>query len=817
MTSTTTSTHQHAVLTTALAVLAGGVSLVPVSAVTKRPIEALLPFDPAEGHGSWRDYQHRLPDEAEVRYWISKDAQIAIVGGAVSGGLLILDFDVPEKFTAWQKLAAGHYEHLPQQRTGGGGYQVAFRCPTPGKNDKLAYVPDASKFDGRRIAIETRGEGGYAIIAPSLHPSGNHYQMLAGNFAHIPLLSQTLADELLGYARQLDEAPYTTQQIQAMHQAMQQPSPTRARANGSASVIDEFNRATPIEDVLYEVGYQHCYRDRWSPPGSPRGRDSVAIKDNKAFHHDTDYPLADGYWHDAFDIWCYYKHGGDVKAAIKDAATILCLSPAPAPSSVPPSQPAPGPSSPPPPPPISPMPTPQQAFHPQLLDTPQTDAGNAECLVALYGERLRWCRQLDTWMSWSDNRWRADADAAALMAALRTVRERRVAAAYLPDPKASAALASWTYRSEMASKLKAMLSIAGYMDPFLSSIEDYDQQPMLAGVANGVLDLAAQTCRPGDQADMMSLQLGVAYDPQATCPRWEQFLEEVFGGNAELIAYIQRAVGYSLTGDVREQKLFLCFGDGNNGKSVLLDVLSSLLGEYAATAAFSTFDADRRSEQTNDLANLKGKRLVVISETNAGKRLDEGRVKAMTGLRDKITCRFLYKEEFSYTPECKIWMAMNHPPVVRNIDRGIWRRLDIIRFEQDFTGREDRTLPTKLQAELPGILNWALRGLHAWQQRGLDPPPCVQLATAEYKQSSDVVGQFLDEYTVNDPAGWITAQDLYNDFEHWSRNRGDHKPMQYPSFGKVITSKGYTSRRATISSVKHTIYEGLRRRTDLDP
>jgi P4 family phage/plasmid primase-like protien len=807
MTAPAPTQHQQALLQTALAVRAGGCSLVPVSAVSKRPIEALLPMDPNTGRGSWKIFQQHLPTEDDLNCWIEKDAQIAIIGGAVSGGLIILDFDVPAKWLEWQALAGGHYEHLPVQQTGGGGFQIAWRCPDPGKNDKLAWIPDASKFDGRSIAIETRGEGGYAIIAPSLHPSGNHYQMIQGSFAQIPLLSQTQSDMLVDYARSLCEAPYTTQQINLMNQAQQTPAP-RQQANGSVNVIDLFNQASPIEQILRDLGYTHCFHERWAPPGAGR-RDSVTVRNGKAFHHDTNFPMADGYWHNAFDIWCYYQHSGNVKAAVKEAAVILCL---------PSQQPAPAAQPASPPPPAQPAPT-QQVFHPMLLDAPLTDAGNAECFAVLYGDQFRYCRNLKQWFWWTGITWTMDGDSLALQRMLHTIRERRFAAGSLTNPDHAKALFAWTYKSEMTAKIMAALHIAANIDPFLSSIEDYDIHSMYAGTPHGTLDLRTQTLLPAQPANLLTMQLGTIYDPQATCPRWLQFLTEIFDGNPELpdmLAYIQRAVGYSLTGDTSESKLFMLVGDGNNGKSVFLSTLKQILGDYASTAAFATFDEDRKSNNSNDVAALKGRRMVVISESNSERRLDEERVKQLTGFEDHVRCRFLYREEFEYRPECKIWMAVNHAPLIRNMDRGIWRRIARINFLHDFTGREDRQLPTKLKAELPGILNWALEGLRHWLQSGLGTCAAVEIATQDYKLSSDVVGRFLEEYCIQEPNAEIAAQELYQDFWLWRKNDGEQRPMTAATFGRIISAKGYKSHRATRDAKKQTFYEGLRRRNQKD-
>lgn len=332
--------HQERLLSQALAVLRSGISIIPVSQVDKRPLGSQLPRmnywpkdpratakDLARGRPTWKPYQTVRATEEDVERWIRANAQIAVVGGRVSGGLLILDVDEPRFQTAWGDEVGDLACDLPAQQTGGGGFQTFLRCPNPGANDKLAYVPDPTKPDGRAIAIETRAEGGYAIIAPSLHPSGNTYRMLRGDLAAIPFLSQAHADALLAAARKLDEAPLTTQQIQAAAQAFAPPPPRTQYANGTGHVIDEFNRANRIESVMQAVGYTHRHGDRWAPPGAPRDNDSVQVypAEGRARHFDTNFPFGGDKAKDAFDIWKYYKHHDDQRAAVKAAANELCM------------------------------------------------------------------------------------------------------------------------------------------------------------------------------------------------------------------------------------------------------------------------------------------------------------------------------------------------------------------------------------------------------------------------------------------------------------------------------------------------------------
>lgn len=329
MTSASATGFDQELYDAALVYLRAGLSLIPVSAQTKRPVEQLLPMDPDTGRGSWKPYQERQPTDDEIRYWIAHGAQIAVVCGAVSDGLLILDFDEARFYAAWLTTVGDLANGLPVQKTGGGGYQVFLRCPEPGQNDKLAWLDDASEQAGRRIAIETRAEGGYAVLPPSLHPSGNRYAWLSETLrvsGQIDIArSQAVADALLAAARKLDEAPYTKQQLEAMQQAMLQVSQHRQSLNGSSSAIDAYNQHVSIDQALLAYGYRHCYGSRYSRPGGTSA--SIVVQGGKSWHHSTNDPLNDNHWHDAFDLFCLFEHANDAKAAAKAASIMLCLPP----------------------------------------------------------------------------------------------------------------------------------------------------------------------------------------------------------------------------------------------------------------------------------------------------------------------------------------------------------------------------------------------------------------------------------------------------------------------------------------------------------
>jgi putative DNA primase/helicase len=425
-----------------------------------------------------------------------------------------------------------------------------------------------------------------------------------------------------------------------------------------------------------------------------------------------------------------------------------------------------------------------------LLNAHRSDAGNAVCFATLYGDELRFCHTRKKWLAWDGSRWTIDEGMArGHYAMIDVVQHRLRAFDAIEDLDQRKKAAMWCIGCESTNKVEASMKAASRHPAIKTTIEDYDTDPLLAAAIGATLDLRTVAHRSIRREDFLTMRLGATYDPTADCPRWRQFLNEIFIEDTEIISYIQRAVGYCLTGDTREQKLFLCHGTGANGKSVFLETLTHLLGDYAANASFETFDANKRSESTNDLAALRGKRLVTVIETEENKRLAEARVKSVTG-QDLITCRFLYGEYFSYRPTFKIWLAMNHLPVIRGADKGIWRRIQLIPFKQNFDEHEDKTLRETLQGEMDGVLQWALVGLREWWKRGLDTPQSVTQATNNYRADSDQIGRWINDRCVVVLNVSVSSGQGYKNYTGWCAEVGE-EPISQNKWSRRITEKGF--------------------------
>ncbi|MHB1539277.1 MAG: DNA primase family protein [Solirubrobacteraceae bacterium] len=434
-------------------------------------------------------------------------------------------------------------------------------------------------------------------------------------------------------------------------------------------------------------------------------------------------------------------------------------------------------------------------------DTPAlTDMGNGQRFAAEHAGRLHHIRERRMWIGWNGRVWQRDSTGDADRAAKRTARALLARAADIENDKDRESAAKWALASQSEPRLRAMLALAATEPQIALGAEQTDADPFLISFANGTVDLRNGNLRAHDPSDLITLASSAVYEPDATCPRWEQFLQEVFDGDEELIAFLQRFIGYCLTGDTREHVLAVFHGAGRNGKSTLLKVMQHLLGDHAMTASLETFLRTRGDRgPRNDLARLHRARLVSAAESGEGRKLDEATVKELTG-GDRIAARFLYAEEFEFVPRFKLVIVTNHKPAVDGDDDAIWARLRLIPFEQCFEGREDRDLDAKLAAEMPGIAAWAIRGCIDWQQHGLGTAAAVSQATREYRQDEDLLGAFLDERCHT--TGEVDATALRDAYTDYCKSLGE-KPLAANILGKRLAKRG-------IRKIKRTgAYKGV--------
>jgi putative DNA primase/helicase len=431
-----------------------------------------------------------------------------------------------------------------------------------------------------------------------------------------------------------------------------------------------------------------------------------------------------------------------------------------------------------------------------------TDLWNAQRLITRHGSHLRYVAEWG-WMVWEGTRWKRDETGQVMEHAKESVLSLYVEAATMHENDARRkAYVTHAKSSEARARLEAAVALA-MSDPRIAATpQQFDRNPWLLTVLNGTIDLRTGELHEPDPADLITRLAPQEYKPDARSEVWERFLSDLFPGDAEMVAFMQRAAGYTLTGLTREHAFFIAYGSGRNGKSTLFTALKKVLGDYAATTQAQTIlRRERTGGIPNDLAALAGARLATVSETDSGMALNVGLVKQLTG-GDDVTARFLNKEFFTFSPQMKFWLMTNNKPDIPESTRAIWERIKLIPFEQDFTGREDREMDAKLEAAGEAILAWAVAGCLAWQREGLNPPEKVRAATQAYQEEQDLLADFLSERTQE--GGEVQARTLYTDYKDWCESQT--RPLSEREFSAQMLQRGYKKARGG-NNVR--VYQGV--------
>lgn len=439
---------------------------------------------------------------------------------------------------------------------------------------------------------------------------------------------------------------------------------------------------------------------------------------------------------------------------------------------------------------------------------PRSDFANAIRLARHFGPHLLYVHGLG-WHTWEGESgpWRPDDLGARRIAAglgrivAGEAAEAAQRAATAPDAdarerlqKGADALFSWARLSEMSARIEAALALAASL--LAIKPERLDHDPMLLGCPNGVLDLRTGRLREHRREDFITRLAGSEYHAKATAPTWSRFLSRIFRQHPAAMGYMQRLAGYWLTGCTDPALLAVLWGGGANGKSTLVATIRAALGEYATAAPPSFLIARSGEAHPTELALLLGMRWIVASESGEGGRLDEERVKLLTG-SDTITARRMRQDFFEFAPTHKLALQTNHRPIIRGTDEGIWRRIALIEFAETIPPEErDPRLADKLRAELPGVLAWAAAGCREFLRDGLKPPPGVQAATAAYRSDSDAVGAFITEECIELPGSTVAARDLYTAYTEWCEAAGE-RPMSQRALGLRLQERGFAQYKGT--------------------
>ena len=417
-------------------------------------------------------------------------------------------------------------------------------------------------------------------------------------------------------------------------------------------------------------------------------------------------------------------------------------------------------------------------------DTPAGDFSHDALAIAWGVSLADTARYVDAWgwwLLWLGTHWQRDQRRLAWTLAREFIR-----------PLALGLAEKMATKLRSADTVAAVVNLARSNREIAATVDLWDRDPYLLGTPGGTVDLRTGEVREPRPTDFITKQTAVAPAPAGTpTPIWTEFLARVFRHDPELIPFIRRALGYALTGDIKEHVLFFAFGQGGNGKGVLLNTASRLLGDYAAVAPQDLLLVTQSDRHPCDMAMLRAARLVTAQELAANKQWDEPKLKSLTG-GDPITARFMRQDFFTYEPEFSLFVAGNHKPSFRGVDEAIRRRVLLLPFLQNIPANErDPVLPQKLQAEWPAILRWMVDGCLEWQRVGLQPPASVRVATDDYLNAEDILGQWLDEScVVSAKLGWIALSSLYGSWKSWCEDRGQH-PGTSTALSKKLDERGF--------------------------
>lgn len=757
-------TEASPVLSTALAYLRSGVSVLPIRADGSK--------SPAISRWSW--LQQERMTEQEVRRHFNINVKVGVICGAISGHLEVIDFDEPDfiyEFLDAAALLGFDRSRFVIVKTPSGGHHLYYRHEgqTSG-NLKLAMTED------HQVRIETRGEGGYVVGADSqCCPSGNSYRFIQGDLDTVTVLTASEREQLLGCARSFNRDVRLAERDQAKSErgeTAHHPADMNLRPG------DDYNQRTEWADVLGPLGWKQIGSrggtDYWQRSGKEGKTCSATTNhggsDRLHVFSSNGFPFEQDTSYSKFAAYAVLNHSGDFATATRKLAsegygdkitrrgnTALVEA---------------GSRS------ISGL----REYH-------QTDVGNAQRLVDGHGQNIRYVPNIG-WHIFNGKKWVSDDTGGIYRFAKESVLGIYHEASLEPDDARRKALVQHASRSQNHNRITAMVSEAQTEPEMPLRVSELDADTMRANCLNGTLDLTTGAIGPHRREDYCTKSIPVSYDPLAVCPLWEACLERFFAGNRQLIDYLQRAIGSCLTGETRDQCLFVLYGQGANGKSTFIETIRAMLGDYALETPPETLMAKRNEGGiSNDVARLKGARFVSARESEENQRFSESLVKSLTG-GDTITARFLHREFFEFKPQFKVWLATNHRPDIRGTDEGIWRRIHLIPFEVFIPPAErDPNLLPKLREELPGILAWAVRGCLQWQQQGLGQPEAVKAATDAYRAEMDTLGSFIQERCYLGESIRIPANELYTAYKRWCEDNSEYV-LTKNALGRRLSDRG---------------------------
>lgn len=685
-------------------------------------------------------------------------------GVILDGGTFVLDVDGPEGEAILRTLTERHSALPPTVETiTARGRHLWFRA-RPGRP-----VPSSSGRLGP--GLDVKGRRGYVVAACGVHPSGQSYRAAPGRALGEIAIAQA-PDWLLN---RLARSPGAEEALPPAEPVGRRPDGARAVAYAEAALVSELDalgrapkgkRNATLNKAAYVLG-------ALCQPGVLDGAKVCARLTETALAvgltaEETAKTIASGMRasrHAPRNLGFLAQGGAaqpDAEASIDDPVAV------------------------------------------ELAALGETEADNGRRFARRFRDEVSYVPSHGLFV-WNGRIWEPAADTAALRRAEQSARAIAHEAVCLNDGRLKAAREAFSKVSLSKGALERAIFLArSHLEAPLAC---FDAEPYLLSVANGTLDLRTGTLGPHDPAHRLTRLTPIVYDEKAICPVFERFLRQRLGHAPELIAFLQKAVGLTLTGAVSEQVLFFLHGDGRTGKSTFVNLIRELLGSLAVHTPVESFTTKQFETIRTDLARMAGARMVTAGEIHPSQQFDEAAIKGLTG-GDPITARFMRQDLFQYMPQFKLWLYANHFPKVRATDNAFWRRIRVLPFISVVPeGKVDYGLPEQLRLELPGILNWALAGCLAWQREGLEPPDVVRAATEAWRHGADHVSRYLRERTVPETGARVGAAELVADFAAWCTAAGE-QPVSPATFKARLTALGRVSRKTN----KGHFWIGLRLR-----
>lgn len=773
----------------ALAYAKKGVPVFPLVPGQKEPL-----ISKADGGNGYHD---ATTDAEQIKAWWAAEPRANIGIPMARAGLFAIDID-PRNGGSYDQLTAKHGDLPPTltSQTGGGGLHLVYRHPDCQLEAKVPGVPG--------IDVKVNG---YIVAPPSLHPSGNRYEWIGDVRVPVELPEHYVEALRKRKPERPQGRPITKQRVGANDAGDFWLRRALARSQESSRNDTGFWLACLLRDAGVSESEAHvlmCAYARFAPEGRHVYEEREALAS-----------MAQAYRAPAREparalpaplmvrprvhlVTVNGKRAGDEAAnELEEGGT--------------------------------PERTPERAYR-------LTEQGNADRLLDAYGENIRYCSAFG-FLIWDTQRWKVDPEGLTVYRWAQAVVNDMFAeasdltqqAAQVGDPEseeakqlasAAEAILKWTRQSArhtMYAHMREMIKPRCEVDSDI-----FDADPWLLNFPNGTLDLKTGVLRNPQRTDYLTRISTVAYDANALAPRFDKFLDEIMLERGDLIDYLQRALGYTLTGSVREQVWHLLIGDGDNGKGVLMEAVGEILGDLTAEVEPEYITLGGRPVDPNSpspvAANLKGKRFVKITETAEGARIDAAKVKKLTGA-DTLTGRNLHKGVMRFRPTHKLWIYTNHKPETRETKHAFWRRVRYIPFEfnAEKAGTKDQDLPEKLRAEYPGILAWLVRGCLAWQREGLRPPQAVLEATQQYKRDMQPLRDFLDERCILESEAWMPFAMLWAIYEGWAKDFHARRVLTKTEFTTALKEAGCKDATRKHLAKNARGWLGIRLRTDSEP